>query len=204
MFKKSALALGLVIFSSMSNASTTTYSEDFEAAFPSWESSWLAQNSNIQNYYGISAYRGNNPDGLWIADGLSNGSITEITFDSAFGKSVTNFSIDVTTWISGAKFEAFDMSGKSIASSLITSMYGAYSDPGQYQTISFSTTNGLSGFNITGGSIEGNTSIDNVVATVAAVPEPETYALMGVGLLGLLAARRKQEKTPFVLKVITA
>jgi len=178
------------------NVMATILTEDFEDAFPAWESSWLAQNSNLQNHYGIGQGRGNNPDGLWINDGLNNGNISVINFNAVFGSSITAFSLDTTTWIKGAMFEAFDMSGNILVSTEITNYYGAYSNPGSYQNISFTTANGLSSFRIFGGSIEGNTSIDNVTATInetdaVSVPEPSSIAIIALGLIGLSLTRKR-------------
>jgi len=190
------LLIKAVLFLALTSthAMSSVLVEDFEASFPTWESAWLGSNSNLQNYYGVGGGRGNNPDGLWIADGLNNGSISEINFESSFGASINEFSIDVTTWINGATFEAFDMNGVSLVNTVITVMRGAYTDPGVYQNISFNSQNGVSGFKITGGSIEGSTSIDNVIVNTGPVnvPEPSTLLMLGLGMLGFSVLRKKK------------
>lgn len=189
--------LGSLAFTLLASntAMATVLTEDFEDSFPTWESNWLGQNSNVQNFYGIGGDRGNNPDGLWIADGLNNGSNTEITFNAIFGASINSFSIDVTSYVNSALFTAYDMNNAVITSTLITTIGGAFSNPGNYQTISFNTSNGLSKFSIFGSGIEGNTSIDNVVVNTGSVsvPEPTPLILLGLGLIGLGLSRRKNK-----------
>lgn len=190
---KSLLVLLAILSAGQANAAVLI--EDFEGVFPAWESGWLGTNSNLENVYGIGGDRGNNPDGLWIQDGLSLANATEISFNAGFGSTITNFSIDVTSWINGLIFNAYDMGNASLISTIITSYAGGYTDPGSYQTIAFSSSNGLSRFEILGGSIEGNTSIDNVIvnAGVSQVPEPASLALLGIGLVGLSVARRRKQ-----------
>ena len=187
-----SLGVSALVLSTSVNAATLV--EDFEGAFPGWETGWLGVNSNVQNYYGVGGVRGNNPDGLWIADGLANGRVAEITFDAIFGASISDFSIDTTThFISNLTFEVFDMDSNSIFNSAIAVTSGALTDPGTYQTFAFSSANGVSGFSITGGSAEGNTSIDNVIVNASVVPVPAAVWLFGSGLIGLVGfARRKK------------
>jgi len=201
------LAAVLLLFVMSGMAEAAMYSEDFED-FSSWESGWLGVNTNIQNYYGVGT-RGNNPDGLWISDGSSNGKAQytiEINFDPAFGKSITAFSIDITTWAKSALFELFDMDNNPIFSSFISSFGGALNDPGSYQTISLDSLNGLFGFKITSDRkndlpVEGNTSIDNVfiatgasAAGASAVPEPNSFLLFSIAIAGLVGAGLKKKK----------
>ena len=187
---------GFALATTHASVSAAVLTEDFEAAFPAWEAGWLGTNSNLQNYYGVGQGRGNNPDGLWLSDGNVSDNMANITFNPGFGGSITAFSIDTTTWIQGALFEAFDMSNNLLMSATIASMQGAFTDPGSYQTISFNSANGVSGFRITGGQqIEGNTSIDNVVVTTGAVnvPEPASLALLAAGLFGLGVSRGRRK-----------
>ena len=189
------LILGAGLFLSLigNNVMAATFTENFEDAFPNWESRWLVQNSNIQNLYGIGNGRGNNPDGLWLVDGLANGVYdSEISFNSTFGASLSSLSLDVNA-VAGGTFSAYDMSNNLIYSTAMTGNNTYSSSEATYQTIFFQSLNGISRFVMNGAYIEGNTSVDNFIAVtgVSAVPVPAALFMFAPALLGFMGFRRR-------------
>ncbi len=179
----------------------TTLTEDFNAPFPAWQSGWLGVNSNLVNYYVTccsdpDTYRGNNPDGLWLADSLTpNGGDVTISFLPSFGSTLTSLSIDIAGYVP-AQFEILDSADNVLLSDALTLTEGAFTDPGVYAHYSVTSTTGIGGFAFLGSGIEGNTSIDNVVVNQAgsAVPEPTTWGLIGAGLVALAGIGRRRAR----------
>ena len=138
--------------------------------------------------------RGTNLDGLWISDENVGDTNSTINFNSGFDATITSFSIDIATYISDLVFKAFDHNGSEFFSTSVVRTMGAMSDPGIYETVSFSVANGLSRFELLSSvnSVEGNTGIDNVIIVNSPVPEPATMLLFSLGLLGFAGVSRKQ------------
>lgn len=174
-------------------AAAGTLTEDFNAPFPAWESGYLGLNSNLVNYYVTQGfahdYRGNNPDGLWVADSTTeNEGNVVITFTPSFAATLTSLSIDIAEYES-AQFEIFDAAGQTLQIFALPAFGDAFDNPGVYSNFSVTSTTGIGGFRFLGEDIEGNTSIDNVVVNQIqaenSVPEPAALGLIGAGLLAL-------------------
>jgi len=190
---KHTVAAGLLGVAALGGARAATFTENFEAPFPAWESGWFGAQTDANNYYCNArncTYRGNNPDGLWL---FGNGSIVTVQFEAAFAASLSSLQIDVAGYLP-TRLIAVDKNGAKIFEQPIALTFGATSDPGVYSTYTITSTTGIGGFYFPDAPI-GFTSIDNLVATTAPIPEPTTVALMLAGLAAVGAAARRQTKT---------
>lgn len=186
---KNVLAASLVAVCGLSSIASAQLVEEFGDPLGEWRNRWLAQNSNLRNFYVASGNpdennRGNNPTGLWIADDVA-GSGCELIFNSGFGSSLTSFEFGIEAFV-GVTVRFYDMAG--VEFNAVAASGGSF--PLDHETIIFSgvSNNGISRVLFDGSGIEGNTSIDNVRANV--IPAPGVASLAAVG--GLMAARRRR------------
>ena len=185
-----AVVAGFAIAAPMTAARATILTENFnETPFSLWQAGWFGTNSNAQNYYvdysgNVPDDRGNNPDGLWIADGSGSATPVTINFTPSFAASLNSFSIDVAGYVPST-LTIFDKSGATLLSTSITDTDGAFTLPGVYASYSVVSASGIGGFSFTG-EAQGNISIDNV--SVSAVPLPASLPMFGAALLGLLGS----------------
>jgi hypothetical protein len=142
------------------------------------------------NYYDLGGY--GDPFGP-IGDGIAQtfattaGSVYSVTFGLSSENSSGNQTLTVSA--AGASFDYF----------LGVTSDGVFKKPFATQTFNFTATGALttlSFIHTAGGGGSNDALIDGVVVT-AAVPEPETYAMMlvGLGVMGAIARRRKVKQT---------
>ncbi len=171
--------------------------ENFDEPFPAWESGWLGTNSNLTNFLGTGQGRGNNPFGLWLddGDGSRHNDVVEIVFNPGFASNITTIDFGLASFIDGLTVNIFDTSMNVIFSSIVNPTFNL----GFHMNYGVTSGNGIGGFSLfsSGQQIEGNVSIDNVLARVISAPVPEapTLLLLLIGLASLvLSAKNRKSK----------
>jgi hypothetical protein len=200
--------LGFVCAAGSAHAAVLTESFD-SPNFADWQSRWFGQNSNAKPIFSNPNDRGNNVTGLTIYDGnRDDGNAVRIFFNAAFAATITNFSFDMLNYTSGLDqlLEVFDKDGNKLFGTVLPvvpqdpsadngSNNGFDFADSKYTRYSVDSTNGIGGFRILPFGSEGNVSIDDLSATIAAVPEPSTWAMMILGFAGVgyVAYRRRNQ-----------
>ncbi len=156
------------------NAMAEVLVEEFPDPLGGWRDRWLAQNSTMTNYYVCSGnpdenYRGNNECALWICDTDGDFSTADIVFNDAFGATVTHFGFGLVPFVD-ENLTVYNVAGQVIFTLAIPA--NGYFPPCSPVNVEFDTPGGLGRFVLGPSAVEGNTSIDNVTATVGGGPVP--------------------------------
>ncbi|MGY1488178.1 PEP-CTERM sorting domain-containing protein [Methylobacillus pratensis] len=201
-------SIAIFVAASVTSVQADVLTESFDDPnFGDWKTRWFGQYTNaaLESSYNPD-YRGNNVTGLTIFDGnRDDGRSVNIFFDAEFGATITNFSFDILNYTTGLAqtLTVFDINGNTLFSSVLDVAPQGIDDGSNngydfaqenYVRYSVDTTNGIGGFRILPFGSEGNVSIDNLSVTIAAVPEPSSWAMMmlGAGVIGAVALRRRK------------
>jgi hypothetical protein len=181
--KKMLLVLTILVLV-VSDAVADVLTETWPDPLGGWRTRWVAQNTNMVNYYVCSGdpnedNRGNNPCGLWICDGDTpsvNHDDSNIIFNPAFGATVIHFQIGIESYISDATLKVFDLNDVEIGSFPLPAT-GTCNPGCGCNTINYAldTPNGIGRFLITSlNQVEGNMAIDNMQVTTGEATPVET------------------------------
>lgn len=156
---------------------------------------WSSNNSSVYGYNGGYGFGGN---GYWTNNLImvgSNSPTDEMTFTfanpvAAFG-GFFNFA---PGFGSPATISAYDATDTLLDTFVLTFTTNGGNDQGEFHGFRESTAN-ISSFKMAGEYIGGANFVVGNAAEAAAVPEPESLTLFGLGLLSFVAARRKLVKS---------
>lgn len=194
--------LGFVLFSSSANATPVTALADGTLvslpavnAFTggpvtvSPDITWSSNNTS--SVYGYNSGYGFGSNGVW--NGLtmvgSNSPTAIMTF--TFANAVQGFG-GFLNYAPGsgspAVISTFDVNHNLIESTILSFQTGGATNSGQFHGFLDSVAD-IASFQMTGSYIGGT----NFVVQAAAVPEPLTLALLGIGLFGMMSVRRRKQ-----------